>query len=55
MTSWAELDLELDRWSAVGRAAILWWRDDDAAEQTAAVDRLLAVAEAPNPKDTAKP
>ncbi len=46
MTSWAELDLELDRWSAVGRAAILWWRDDDAAEQTAAVDRLLAVAEA---------
>ena len=43
MTGWADLDAELDRWKAAGRAATLWWRDDDATRPTPALDRLLAL------------
>jgi hypothetical protein len=36
---------ELDRWSALGRRATLWWRDDDAAEDAPALRRLLSCAD----------
>ena len=48
MTSWRALNAELDRWRAEGRTATLWWRDDDAATATAALDELLAVRRAAN-------
>jgi len=37
---------ELDAWGNASRVATLWWRDDDAAEDTYALRRLLALAEA---------
>jgi hypothetical protein len=45
-TAWQALPDELDRWATAGRPATLWWRDDDAAEVTPALDRLLALAAA---------
>jgi hypothetical protein len=42
MTSWAALNHELDRWSALGQAAEFWWRDDDATHPTPALERLLS-------------
>lgn len=44
MTGWIDLSAELDAWQAAGRAATLWWRDDDATEPSAALDRLLGLA-----------
>ncbi|GGF32255.1 polysaccharide deacetylase [Aliidongia dinghuensis] len=41
---WARLEAELDAWAAAGHTARFWWRDDDATEPTAALDRLLALA-----------
>lgn len=38
---WQPLLAELGRWSAAGRAAALWLRDDDAVEPSAPLDRLL--------------
>jgi hypothetical protein len=43
MASWQVLAEEAARWRDAGRTADLWWRDDDAADHTAALDRLLAV------------
>ena len=43
--AWQELDRELDAWAAEGRCATLWWRDDDCVEPSAALDRLLGMAE----------
>ncbi len=43
MTSWRDLSDELDRWAEAGRRATLWWRDDDAAHATAALDWLLTL------------
>ncbi len=45
MTGWSELAAELDAWVAAGRVATFWWRDDDAAEATAPLERLLELAE----------
>ena len=42
---WHDLHEELDRWAHMNRAATLWWRDDDAATATPALDRLLALAD----------
>lgn len=42
--SWPQLHDELDRWSEQGLRATFWWRDDDAVDATAALDRLLGVA-----------
>jgi len=36
----------LDRLAAVGRTVSFWWRDDDAIEPTAQLDRLIDQAEA---------
>ncbi|WP_046022146.1 polysaccharide deacetylase family protein [Magnetospira sp. QH-2] len=38
----APLNAELDAWRLTGRRATLWWRDDDATEPSAPLDRLLA-------------
>jgi hypothetical protein len=38
--------LELARWRRAGRTARLWWRDDDAAGGSAALDRLLQASRA---------
>ncbi|MBM3522491.1 MAG: hypothetical protein FJX57_05995 [Alphaproteobacteria bacterium] len=43
MTTWAELDAELDSWTRAGRRAELWWRDDDATVPTPALERLLDI------------
>src|SRR5471030_2384863 len=42
--NWEDLGLELDAWRARGRCAALWWRDDDAAEPTPALDTLIDLA-----------
>ena len=44
MTHWDDLARECDAWSATGRAVELWWRDDDAIEDTPALRRLLDLA-----------
>lgn len=41
--AWAMLGHELDLWAQASRRATLWWRDDDAAEVTPALERLLEV------------
>jgi hypothetical protein len=46
MTTWTGLDAELDAWSAEGRTAELWWRDDDATMPTPALERLLEIRRA---------
>ena len=43
---WSDLTDELDAWRAEGRTASLWWRDDDAAAPTPALDRLAGLARA---------
>ncbi len=43
MSDWDDLERELDAWGAAGRTATMWWRDDDAAAPTAALERLLAL------------
>lgn len=47
MSDWRGLEIELDRWAQSGRAATLWWRDDDAVAATPALDRLLRTARQP--------
>lgn len=42
---WQALALELDHWSASGRAIGLWLRDDDAIAPSPALDRLSELAE----------
>ncbi len=44
MKDWPDLAAELDAWHNDGRRVALWWRDDDAVEPTAALDRLLDLA-----------
>jgi hypothetical protein len=44
MSSWALLGTELARWREDRLVPTLWWRDDDAGEPSAALDRLLAEA-----------
>jgi hypothetical protein len=43
MTGWQAIEEELAHWRAAGRTAVLWWRDDDAADATSALYRLLAL------------
>ncbi|WP_164661884.1 polysaccharide deacetylase family protein [Tropicibacter sp. Alg240-R139] len=42
---WSPLERELALWWAEGKSLPLWWRDDDAVEPTAALDRLGALSE----------
>lgn len=41
MASWNDLQRELDYWQAQSQTATFWWRDDDAIEDTPALQRLL--------------
>lgn len=41
IADWSVLATELDHWAAEGRTAAFWWRDDDAADQTPALEQLL--------------
>lgn len=41
---WLALTGELDQWAAADRLAAFWWRDDDAAALTPALERLVATA-----------
>jgi peptidoglycan/xylan/chitin deacetylase (PgdA/CDA1 family) len=41
MTGWLAIEEELARWREAGHEPLLWWRDDDAADATPALDRLL--------------
>jgi hypothetical protein len=43
-TAWDDLARELDAWRAAGQMPRLWWRDDDAVADTAALRRLLDLA-----------
>ena len=43
--AWQEFADELARWRDAGRTAEFWWRDDDAAQSTPALARLLAMAQ----------
>ena len=44
MSTWHDLTAELDAWSAAGRTATFWWRDDDATAPGPRLDRLLGLA-----------
>ncbi|HQS15849.1 polysaccharide deacetylase family protein [Reyranella sp.] len=50
MTRWQALADEDARWGESGRAAELWWRDDDASDVTPSLDRLVGLA-----RDTGMP
>jgi hypothetical protein len=43
MSTWRDLELEAARWADAGRAADLWWRDDDAADVEPSLERLVAL------------
>lgn len=43
MSGWTVLADELRAWRAAGRAAELWWRDDDAASPHPALSQLLGL------------
>jgi hypothetical protein len=43
MSTWPDLARELDAWAAAGKIAEFWWRDDDAAAPTPALERLLTL------------
>jgi peptidoglycan/xylan/chitin deacetylase (PgdA/CDA1 family) len=43
MSAWQLLADEAARWVEAGRVAEIWWRDDDAADDGPALQRLLAV------------
>ena len=42
---WADIRIELDRWAARDRAALFWWRDDDATDANVKLKAMLALAE----------
>jgi hypothetical protein len=44
MSGWQALHEELDVWQDGGRVATFWWRDDDATDDTPALDHLLDLA-----------
>ncbi len=44
MSSWRELQAELDLWQEAGRIASFWWRDDDAIAPTPELERLIKTA-----------
>jgi hypothetical protein len=41
---WSDLIDEFDRWAEAGQVAALWWRDDDAANPSDRLDRLLSIS-----------
>jgi hypothetical protein len=47
MSSWDALGRECEAWETAGGTVELWWRDDDAVADTAALRGLLALANVP--------
>ena len=45
MNAWDRVRLELDEWSRERRQALFWWRDDDAGDVSAKLNRMIDVAE----------
>jgi len=45
MIGWLDLENELTLWQQEGLRLPIWWRDDDAIEPTAALDRLLLLSD----------
>jgi len=45
MSEFDPLLRELDRWGEAGRQATWWWRDDDAAQPSPELDRLLQLCD----------
>ena len=41
---WSDLEAELNLWRSAGRVADFWWRDDDASDLTAPLERLMTLA-----------
>ncbi|WP_036190895.1 polysaccharide deacetylase family protein [Marinobacterium lacunae] len=44
MVNWSDLDAEIQLWRDEGRIPTLWWRDDDAQKDSAALRRLSALS-----------
>ena len=44
-TAWTWLERELDAWAEADLKADFWWRDDDATQDSAALERLLTISE----------
>ena len=44
LIGWWLLNREVMRWTAAGHRPCLWWRDDDAVDDTPELQRLLSVA-----------
>lgn len=44
MSDWRALQRELAAWRDSDRVATFWWRDDDAVDESPALERLLALA-----------
>ena len=42
--AWDWLARELDRWGESGQSASFWWRDDDATEPSAELERFTRFA-----------
>jgi hypothetical protein len=47
LSHWDSLARECDAWASGGRRIELWWRDDDAVQDTPALRRLLKLAAVP--------
>lgn len=45
MDPWSRLQAELDAWAEASIEATLWWRDDDAFDDTSALRTLLALTD----------
>ena len=45
MATWQEFEQELNIWRDNGDVATLWWRDDDAAALTPALEKLAAISD----------
>ena len=43
--AWQWLGSELDAWSAAGKKATMWWRDDDAIETSPQLEQLIATSQ----------
>ena len=44
-SAWLWLQTELDNWSAEGKTASFWWRDDDAVEKTKRLEKLIRLSD----------
>jgi len=43
MSTWSDLQREIEAWETADQTLTMWWRDDDAATTTPALDKLLNI------------